>query len=200
VAGATKRVVVVASGATESESLGLLLRHHQGVEVVVRTPPATRPLTPEMAGRIVHSVWWSTHPPAASASKFVVLLDADGADPEAVVGAFREDLRPRLAGVVAPCLVSAVTWHLETWFFADAQGLRTFLGRDLGAVDPSAPDEIERPKLHLRNLLAPRIYTSKVAREIAHRLGPDGLRRSPSFRAFENSVLNGPSTGEAEHA
>lgn len=38
-------------------------------------------------------------------------------------------------------------WHLEAWYFGDAEGLRRYLGgKALGNVDTSQPDEIHNPK------------------------------------------------------
>ena len=87
--------------------------------------------------------------------------------------------------------MSVAKWHLEAWFFADDHGLRTFLGKSIGHVDTSAPDEIHNPKLHLKQVLgAP--YTAQVAGAIAQCLSPDIVRaRSPSFAQFEQAATNG---------
>ena len=86
--------------------------------------------------------------------------------------------------------------HLEAWYFADGGNLRGYLKRDLGRVDDSRPDEIENPKLHLKNILDEQVYTARVSEEIAR--GPDAetiARRSPSFKDFPEALLNG-----VEHA
>lgn len=70
--------------------------------------------------------------------------------------------------------------------------LRSYLGRDLGSVDPSRPDEIQNPKHHLKQLLEDRLYTAVVSEEIARRLdGPTIADRSPSFRRLQEAVKNG---------
>ena len=63
--------------------------------------------------------------------------------------------------------------------------------RDLGNVDDSRPDEIENPKLHLKNILD-QVYTARVSEEIARALDAETIaRRSPSFRGFLAALLNG---------
>ena len=69
--------------------------------------------------------------------------------------------------------------------------LRSYLKRDLGRVDDSRPDEIEDPKLRLKNILD-QVYTARVSEEIARALDAENIaRRSPSFRGFLEAVLNG---------
>ena len=75
---------------------------------------------------------------------------------------------------------------------ADAGGLRRYLGRDLGNPDPSQPDAILNPKLHLKQLLGSRPYTSLVSQAIAAELDATTIaQRSPSFRGFVAAVKNG---------
>ena len=63
--------------------------------------------------------------------------------------------------------------------------------RDLGNVDDSRPDEIENPKLHLKNILG-QVYTARVSEEISRALDAETIaRRSPSFRCFMEALLNG---------
>ena len=84
-------------------------------------------------------------------------------------------------------------WHLEAWYFADAANLRRYLGgRNLGSVDTSQPDNIQNPKLHLKNLLSDETYTSRVSEEIATGLDAKTIaQRSLSFRGFLEAVKNG---------
>lgn len=90
-------------------------------------------------------------------------------------------------------------WHLEAWYFADNQGLRGYLERDLGSVDASKPDEIQNPKQHLKQLLRERAYTAVVSQEIARRLDPQTIdQRNPSFHGFVEAVRNGQLTPPAE--
>ncbi|HSN99871.1 MAG TPA: DUF4276 family protein [Candidatus Nanopelagicales bacterium] len=194
-----KRVIVIASGETERKALPHLLAHlrEEGIQVTaddIRTPPRSGLITGEMACKLILSAWnetrWSDPP-----SKFVVLQDADARDPRAIVEQLTQDLgRTRAQEVPVPILIAAAKWHLEAWFFADAAGLRAHLGRDLGSIDPSRPDEIINPKLHLKQILAGTTYTARVAEEIARKLSPERARsRSPSFAHFEQCVRNGPS-------
>ena len=77
------------------------------------------------------------------------------------------------------------------------RNLRDFIGRDLGNVDASQPDQISNPKNHLQNLLAQRVYTASVSEEIASKLSASAIaQRSPSFRGFISALLNGGQEGE----
>ena len=70
-----------------------------------------------------------------------------------------------------------------------------YSGRDLGQVDTSKPDEIHNPKLHLKHLLGNRVYTARVSEEIAKILNTSTIAgRSPSFRKFVDTIMNGDST------
>lgn len=192
------RVVVVASGETERRAIPHLVAclRDEGIGVIdVRIPPGGKALDVRMAERLVKASWFSSG--TERTDKFVILVDTDGKSPEAVLAPFREQLRRRLRpGIPASVTFAFAKWHLEAWFFGDAAALRRYLGRDLGAVDPSAPDEIENPKLHLKQLLGERAYTAVVADEIAACLEPTVVaERSPSFGRFLTSVRNGEDNG-----
>jgi hypothetical protein len=184
-------VILVASGETERTALPHLLLHLESAGVSlgdVRTPPHHRNLDGPMAARLVIAAYWSVYP---RPEKFVVLVDADADEPSAVAGGVRHDLLPRVADLGVPVLVVAAKWHLEAWFFADAPGLREYLKRDLGAVDPSQPDAIINPKNHLKNLLG-RTYTARIAAEIAEGLSATAITQSsPSYRGLERAMMNG---------
>ena len=125
-------------------------------------------------------------------SKFVVLLDTNGKPVEEVVGPLEEPVSRRVKDLPPALKFAVAQRHLEAWFFGDEQGLRRYLGRALSHVDPSAPDQIEAPKLHLRNLLAGCLYSARIAEEIAEQLNPGAIySRSPSFAGFVNAVRNG---------
>lgn len=181
------RVVVIASGETERKALPKLCRDFNEPEytlVNVLVPPRTGCLSPEMALRLAKSV-------RSEADKIVVLVDADGKSPEAVLGGFRAKFQnwppwPR------PVLLVHAQWHLEAWFFADATGLRNFLkDQELGHL-PANPDEIPRPKLRLQQLLSPMLYTSLTAQAIAATIQPQNAEdRSPSFAQFRAAMRNG---------
>ena len=144
-----------------------------------------------MAENLIKATWFETvgSPP----DKFVVLLDVDGRTPEDVLAPFLEHLPQRLNGIGASTQFAFAQWHLEAWYFADARSLREYLGRDLGKVDASKPDEIQNPKLHLKHLLAGKVYTARISEEIARRLdAPTIAQVSPSFNGFLDAVKNGP--------
>lgn len=189
-----KRVVVLASGETERRALPTLLRHLVSEDISlqdVRIPQRSRHLTVEMAVKLIRAVWFEA--PASRPEKYVVLLDADGSDPEAVLRPYREGLPPRIADIEAAVQFACAQWHLEAWYFADSTAARAYLGGALGSVDCSQPDHIVNPKLHLEHLLGARAYTAAVSAEIASKLDPRVVAdRSPSFRGLLAAMRNGP--------
>ena len=192
-----RSVVVIASGRTESRSLPHLVSHlrMQGTTVYdVRIPPNHKALKPMMSTRLIRSVWEENidYPP----QKIVLLVDVDGKVSGNVVEEHRSEHTKRLPDEIRSRLQYAYAqWHLEAWYFADAENLQTYLQRDLGNVDTSKPDEIQNPKLHLKHLL-PRTYTARVSEEIARTLNPRTIEgRSPSFKGFVEAVLNGSACG-----
>jgi hypothetical protein len=191
-----RQVVVIASGETERRSLPYLVAHLQAEDVFVaevRIPPGNKALNVEMAEKLVKAAWFEriADPP----DKFVLLLDADGKPPQEILRPFRDDLPGRIGTKITAHLQFAYAqWHLEAWYFADISGLRGYLGRDPGNVDPSKPDEIQSPKLHLKHLLGERAYTAVISDEIAKRLDAQTIgQRSPSFRGFLEAIRNGNS-------
>lgn len=144
-----------------------------------------------MTVRLIHASWWgfAERPP----DKFVVLVDTDGKQPDIVVSSFRREIPERIGSHVhASILYVYAQWHLEAWFFGDARNLRSYLRQSLGGVDDSQPDSIENPKNHLKNLLRPRVYTSRISEEIAQQLDAAIIaERSGSFRRFLEAVMNG---------
>ena len=161
----------------------------------VRIPPNNRALGHSVAESIIKSIWYKD--PHAAPQKFVLLVDADGKDPESVVVPLQEKLTERIPEEIHVRVQYAYAqWHLEAWYFADATHLREYLGRNEGSVDTSKPDEIQNPKLHLKQLLSPRTYTARVSEEIARTLNPRTIAdRSPSFKGFVEAVLYGSACG-----
>ena len=158
--------------------------------VDVRIPPRGLELRAEMAEKLIKAAWFANlaNPP----DKFVVVVDTDRKDGATVLRPIETRLPPRLGNISADVLYAYAQQHLEAWYFADAESLRTYLERDLGAVDSSKPDEIQNPKLHLKNLLGDRIYTARVSEDIARKLNPETVaQRSPSFGKFLEAVNNG---------
>jgi hypothetical protein len=185
---------VIASGETERRALPHLTAglRAEGISVDdVRIPPGNKALDAKMAERLVKAAWYEkiADPPA----KFIVLVDADGRVPQEVLRPFRDELPGRLGpNVQATVLFAFAQWHLEAWYFADAAALRSYLGKALGSVDTATPDEIQKPKLHLKNLLEERVYTAVVSEEIAKTINAQtAAGRSPSFRGFLAAVRNG---------
>lgn len=143
------RVVVIASGETERRALPRLMSRlrERGAHLVdVRIPPGHRALDAAMAEKLVKAAWFGSAPPPPD--KFVVLIDTDRSDPEERLRALRDPLSRRLDGVGAPVLYAYAQRHLESWYFADTENLRQFLGgRALGKIDASRPDELDNPKV-----------------------------------------------------
>ena len=122
--------------------------------------------------------------------------DTDGKEPDEVLESFKEHLPDLLGSQFRPSVQYAYAqWHLEAWYFADAMSLRGYLGgRDLGSVDTSQPDNIQNPKLHLKNLINDNVYTAQVSEEIAKTVNAETVSgRSPSFHGLLNAVKNGES-------
>ena len=190
-----KRVVIVASGETERRALPHLARHLEKRAVAVqevRVPPRNKALTAEMAAKLIRASWYENL--SAPPDKFVLVLDLDGADPDESLEPIRGRLPGRRDGIEADVLCAYAQEHLEAWYFADSENLRSYLGRELGQVDASRPDEIRNPKLHLRHLLGERVYTARVSEAIASRVDADTIAgRSPSFKKFVDAITNGGS-------
>ena len=188
-----KNVIVIASGETERRALPYFLSHlkTEDITVDVRIPPGNKALDVSMAERLIKASWFERI--ASPPDKFVILVDTDGKTPGDVLRPFREKLSQQLGpSIHAQIQFAYAKWHLEAWYFADISGLRRYLDRAPGNVDPSNPDEIDNPKLHLKHLLADRAYTAVVSEEIARMIDPQTVaQRSPSFDGFLDAVRNG---------
>ncbi len=191
----SKQVVVIASGETERRALPHLVAHLNEQEIILRsviTPPRHRDLKPHVAIQLIRSEFYG---PDGPPEKFVILVDVDGKDPSQVLTLFEEELPKRLSkDILSRVQYAYAQWHLEAWYFADAGNLRGYFdGRALGNVDTSQPDQIQNPKLHLKNLLGSDLtYTSRISEEIASILDAHTIaQRSPSFNGFVEAVKNG---------
>ena len=122
----------------------------------------------------------------------MVLKDVDGKQPEEVLEPLQQ-LQMRLQyQIPTPIRLAYAQWHLEAWFFGDRRNLQGYLGRSLGTIDASMPDQIENPKSILKDLLGEITYTSEVSEKIASRLSAQTIAgRSQSFRLFLAAVRNG---------
>ena len=188
-----KRIIIIASGETERRALPHLARRLQDCAAAVDgvlIPPHNRPLDARMAERLIKAAWYANlHKPP---DKFVLVIDLDGADPDASLEPIRSRLSSLTDDISADVLIAYAQQHLEAWYFADAQNLREYMGRALGQVDTSRPDEIQNPKRHLKHLLGERLYTARISEEIAKTLNADTIAgRSPSFKKFFDAVMNG---------
>ena len=188
-----KQVIVIASGATERAALPFLTKdiQQESIDVEVLIPPRNGAMTADVIERILKSAWYGSLD-NRTPDKFVVLLDADGKDPDTVLEPLRRNLHSdQYPNITVPILLAYAQWHLEAWFFGDSQNLRDYLERDLGSVDASNPDDIDNPKRHLKHLLAGN-YTRRTSEAIARVLNPQTIiSRSPSFRGFIDAVRNG---------
>lgn len=185
-----KNVVVLASGRTELRALPNLLRGlaSDGVRIDVRIPPRSRAISSDVAVKVAKSCYWDVPSP----DKFVILVDVDGKDPDEVLDSLRRRVEAGVDHLDLKVYYAYAQRHLEAWFFADAEGLRQYLGKSLGSVDASRPDLIENPKLHLKHLLASRLYTSEVAERISRALDATKIaERSASFGRFLGAIRNG---------
>ena len=191
----TKRVVVVASGETERQALPHLLARmtRQGVAVdEIRIPPNNRALNARICERVIKAVWYEKVNTPSAPDKFVIVVDSDKRTPQDVIEGLREELSARLSEIGASVQYAYACQHLEAWYFADARNLRKYLGKSLGSVDTSKPDNIDNPKHHLINLLGGRIYTAQLSAEIAQALDAKVIAdRSPSFGGVLAAIANG---------
>lgn len=194
-ADVAKRVVILASGETERLALPHLVRHlkEQGVSAGdIRIPFRHRPLNAKMVAQLVQAVWYENI--EARPQKFVVLMDTDASSPEDILEPIQAELPSLLQDIDADLQFAYAQQHLEAWYFADHHNLRRHIGRNLGRIDASQPDQILNPKNHLKNLLGQRIYTALESESIAKALSAAAIAdRSPNFRGFVSAVLNGDS-------
>ena len=122
----------------------------------------------------------------------MILLDADGRDPNERLEPLQRRIGRSLDDLDLKVLYAYAQWHLEAWFFADQSGLRGYLGKNLGNVDASQPDCIRNPKLHLKGLLEGRLYTAELAERISRDLDATSITaKSGSFARFVDVVRNG---------
>lgn len=144
-----KRVVVIASGNTERQAIPHLVAHLRNESIFVhevRIPPRNGRLDIRTAEKLIKGAWYENFD--LPIGKFVILLDVDGKSPDEVLAPFERQLPDRLRDIPAPVVYAFAQWHLEAWYFADSQNLRNHLGRDLGKIDTSKPDDIQNPKRH----------------------------------------------------
>ncbi len=187
-----KRVLIIASGETERKALPLLLKNLESENIVtcVRIPPRNGKIRIDAVCKIVLA---SQHDfPGGPPDKYVILVDTDGQTPEYAVNQVQQGLQlTHMQRNFKNIKYAYAQWHLEAWFFADARNLSVYLDRNIGNVNPNTPDQIENPKLHLKQLLG-HTYTSRDSAEIAGALCPRIIaQRSPSFRNFLEAIRNG---------
>ena len=160
--GVDKRVVIVASGETERRALPHLAFHLRACGVSVSSvliPPGNRALSVEMAEKLIKAAWYEDL--SAPPDKFVLLLDLDQAEADEVLSPFGA-LPERLGAIHAPILYAYAKPHLEGWYFADSLNLRNHLGRSLGSIDTSKPDEINNPKATFAAHSRPNLHVQDI--------------------------------------
>ena len=188
-----KRVVVIASENTERQAIPHLVAYLRNESILVhevRILPRNGRLDLRAAEKLIEGAWYENFD--LPIDEFVILLDVDRKKLDEVLAPFERQLPDRLRDIPAAVVCAFAQWHLEAWYFADSRNLRSHLGRDLGRVDTSKPDEIRNPKRHLMHLIHDPLYTSRVAERIAGALDPEMIaNRSPSFKNFLNSIRNG---------
>ena len=166
-----KVVALIASGETERRALPHMMAHLRDQDIWVRAPlvpPRNGALKPETVANLIRVAQYDESKPP---DKYVILIDVDGKDPNDTLAPFWTQVPNRLEPQLrSRVLYAYAQWHLEAWYFADATNLRQYLGRALGSVDTSHPDDIQNPKQHLKNLLPNRIYTSRTAENIAQQI------------------------------
>jgi hypothetical protein len=188
-----KRVLIIASGPTELNALPELLKHleTEDIRLDVRVPPGHQQIRPSVVCPIIYAAQYDSQ--SGPPDKCVILMDTDGKSPEETIAPIRQGLQQtRVLQVVQSVKYAYAQWHLEAWYFADTRNLRSYLGRDVGNINPNEPDRIENPKLHLQQLLGELTYTAQVSGAIARQLDYRAIaQRSPSFRNFLATVKNG---------
>ena len=181
-----KHVVVIASGETERRSLPHLLSHLQddGVFVEeVRIPPRNRKLTV----RVVESLHGTKIPSNLRTSLWFWWILMDGL----LKNLLKRELPRRLGSEIGTSPIRIRDGTLKRGISHETN-LRECLGKALGNVDASSPDEIQNPKLHLKNLLGEQTYTARVSEDIAKELDAGTIaHRSPSFSGFLEAIRNG---------
>ena len=193
-----KIVAVIASGETERRALPHLTKHLSDQGITVQPPlipPNNGALKAEMVAKLIQSDYhMNLAMNLSTPHKYVVLVDVDGKEPDEVLPQFRNNVPMRLEPELrSKVLYAYARWHLEAWYFADSRNLRNYFGgRALGHIDTTRPDEIQNPKLHLKNLLGDSIYTARISEDIAQQLDARTIsQRSPSFGKFLDAVNNG---------
>ena len=94
----SKRVVVIASRETGRRALPHFVRALPDPGIVVsdvRIPPSNRTLDPGTTAKLIKAGWHEI--PDARPDKFVAVMDLDGANPDAVLRPFREQLSAQMS-------------------------------------------------------------------------------------------------------
>lgn len=120
----------------------------------------------------------------------IVVRDADGKKPTELIARMESKIKGRIYRFPRHLLV--IVQKLEAWLLADEEALSTVTSRIQHRI--ADPEKIHDPKVRLRKILSDdRIaYTEERARMIAAAARLDVLaERCPSFRRFQEAVVNG---------
>lgn len=120
----------------------------------------------------------------------IVIRDADQKDVNALIGRMENRISGRIYPFALHLLV--VVQELEAWLLADEEALTLITGKPQRVV-PN-PESLTNSKARLETILSDVNigYTAEIARKIAAAARVDVLSaRCPSFKLFQNAVLNG---------
>ena len=158
------------------------------MRIDVRIPPRNRAISGELAVKIAKSCYWDVPSP----DKFVILVDVDGKNPDEVLESLRQRVGSALDHLDLRIYYAYAQSHLEAVVLRRRKGAARIPGKEPWSVDASRPDLIENPKLHLKHLLANRIYTSEIAERITRVLDAAEIaKHSTSFGRFVGAIRNG---------
>lgn len=119
--------------------------------------------------------------------KLLIIADADGRDPSRLA----DDIKRKFVGRYPfPVVPLVIVQALEAWLLADARALQDCLRLKERVRAIPNPERLRDPKAELERLAARRLYTEKVAGEIAENMDLGLLAaRCPTFSAFREAVL-----------
>jgi Domain of unknown function (DUF4276) len=121
--------------------------------------------------------------------KALVIRDADGKDPHALLTTMRARIAERLP--IFPVEFVVIIQELETWLLADHQAIAQVTGMRTTDIH-GVLEEMRDPKQRLQKILSDAgiAYTAEVARRIAAASDLEKLcYRCPSFRTFQQAIF-----------
>ena len=170
---------VVVEGVFDEAVIPLFVRRFSsGARVITRKCRGT--VTGRLAGLLLEL--HRSHRP----EKVLVVADADGAQPSAIISAISSKTAGHYPFAVRPIVI---VQSLEAWLLADGEALMRVVGINTSFRQP---ERIRDPKAEMRRILAKRTaYTPEIARRIAENIDLDLLsRRRPTFLSLRHAVLD----------